>query len=480
MIETHFSRRAGTQRRALTRFLLEKRDVLIAANAGPRATDRLLPMNSIVSAIFRSVHSTGAFLLLLVFGSAVAHGEVVTDWNVAFAQYTAAPELALAPQLEARVHAMAHLAIVEAIAEVRRGSRRGSESALADRAAAVEAAKSMIAALLPEYASRAEALAAEQLAALPEGNDKARGLASGRAVAARVLRARAADGWIALTMSHPPYGPLPDRSEELARAIADGAAPPRSPWRSVRPFFLKSAGQLEPAVPSFTAVDGSVRVDYDLLQSKLFNAVDRTNAPDVLPRTWDASPVVAWNRIARAAIAGRGLTLAEEARVFALLNLALADAALSALHWRFTLGSWSDMFIETWADGRGRPMSPSATTAPAVFDSFQSGTAVLETRRVLVPPRPNYPSLAATLGGAAQAALIAGLKFDHGGFTLEVTNRDAPTLSRSFGSIAEAARECAFVATLDGRHTREAGIAGYQFGAAIGREVARRFDRARR
>lgn len=99
---------------------------------------------------------------------------------------------------------------------------------------------------------------------------------------------------------------------------------------------------------------------------------------------------------------------------------------------------------------------------------------MLETHRVLIAPLADYPCLAATLAGAAQAAL-AGLKLDRSGFTLEATDDKGARLQRSFGSIAEAARESAFVATLDGRHTREAGIAGHALGSAVGRTVSKHF-----
>jgi hypothetical protein len=101
--------------------------------------------------------------------------------------------------------------------------------------------------------------------------------------------------------------------------------------------------------------------------------------------------------------------------------------------------------------------------------------------RVLIPPTPNFPSVDAAVAGAAQAVLTRFFKTDQIAFTLPKGTAHAGDSSapRTFVSISAAARECAYVASLDGRHLREACIAGYSLGTSVGsyvgkRQVARR------
>ena len=117
------------------------------------------------------------------------------------------------------------------------------------------------------------------------------------------------------------------------------------------------------------------------------------------------------------------------------------------------------------------PLRSSETTAPAVFDGLEHGVARLEFRRTLIPPLPNFPAFNAVIAGAAESALVECLKGDRRGFSVAGPRAD---FSRSYGSVAEAARESVFVVSLDGRHTRESAIAGYQLGKQVGREAARR------
>lgn len=421
-----------------------------------------------------------AFSFVFGVAAAIARGDVIVVWNEALTAYVSASDAGLAPHLEARAYAVAHLAAADAIAEVGRELHGSRAREAGERAAIASAARESIAALVPHAREQAEALAAEQLASIPDCAEKTRGIASGRAAAVRLLQRRENDNWLALARFRPPAGPLPDVSEHVAKAIVAGRDPPVSPWRAAKPFFLRSVEQIDVAVPYSMAVDGKLRKNFTLLESKLFAEVDRTQPEGVLARTWAGNAVAAWNRIAGIMARDRALPLADEARMFAVLNAALADATLSALHWRFALGSWRAMMVETWEDTRGQPMLSTDFSAPAVIDGLHGGMVHVAPRRVLIAPMPNYPSVPATIAGAAQAALAESLKGDNAGFTLEVSGSEGAPMSRGFGSLGEAARESAFVATFDGRHTREAGIAGYQLGAAIGRHVARRFPASRR
>lgn len=236
---------------------------------------------------------------------------------------------------------------------------------------------------------------------------------------------------------------------------------------------MKSAGQFEVAVPAFTALDGTVRVNHALMKSRLFEGVNRTLPEGALVAAWQGSSPAAWNRATAALLRSCGATLEQEARVFATLNVAVADAALAAAHGRHVLGTWRSMMMDTWEDARTSPATSAEVVVESRFDGIEIGLARAVPQRVLLPPTFNYPSTSAVIAGAAQAALAA-CELGATPFRLECVTGDGVSVKREFARAADAARECAFVAALDGRHTRESVIAGYELGARIGKEVARR------
>jgi hypothetical protein len=419
--------------------------------------------------------------VILSLGTIRSHlrADVVFALNEAMLQFSTVPSRAVAPLLEVRAYAIAHLAMHEAIAAAARGSSAPEGRLDAQRAAAVTAAQTALAELVPAWTTSFAAVAERYLGAISDGADKSRGIAAGQVAAARVLQRRGQDGWRELILFHGPSGPVPDVSPGAANAVAGGDPSPRSPWLEAVPFTLRNAKQFQAAELTRIRHDGSVATDHSLQNSTLFEGVDRIAAGETMERFWLQRPVVAWNRIARQACVGQTVDLGGQARLLATLNVALADATLSALHWQHTIGSWRAVWAEMWQTLNGAP--PKSTDIVArTTDGHFSELVSLEMQRVLIPPIPNYPSLSATTAGAAQAAITHFFKGAGPEFALPNLERGAmaETPSRVFADVTAAARESAFVASLDGRHSREACISGYRLGAAIGdfasKQIAKR------
>ncbi len=400
---------------------------------------------------------------LLVFGLTSARADVAVAWNEAL-ETAVASSPPKAPHLEARAFALAHLAIDEAIATARGEASSFRDIITAQRAAASAAACIVLTEVWPAAKAQFESLYHRQIGALPASSEVERATRLGRMAAAVVLQKRAGDGWSALGV----FYSRPDPSENAGRAVAAGEPMSASPWRSARPFFLKNVAHFEAIPPTELTFEGRVRRNYAVQNPRFFKDVDRSGSPEALLRTWSENPIATWNRVARTIAATSQPDLAAEARLLTVLNVALADAIVAAEHSRFTLGSWRAMTIEALEpSGDGAEIS-------AVIDGV-SGSAHLKWghRRALLPPLLNYPSLRATIAGAAQAALTACCKSDRIGFTLAAPfGSDAAP--RSFASLAEASREAAFVAALDGRHVREACVAGHELGVSVGNYVAKR------
>jgi hypothetical protein len=419
---------------------------------------------------FTRARALAGWAVVLVLLGVSARADVVFAWNEALEGFFASSPGHFAPHLEARAYAIAHLAIDDGVREAARGASRAVPRLSAQRAAAATAARLVLGELLPAAAARIEALAVAQLAALPDDDEKKRGMELGRAAAAAVLSQRESDGWVSLVRLHPPFGPEPDRSRERAIALLAGGEPAPSPWLTAKPFALKGARQIHAAAPYVVRHDGQVQVDFTLRLAKHFKGVDRSAAAQALEREWSDGPVPTWNRIARDAAARAPVDLAAESRLLTVLNVALADATLSALHWRHELGTWRPTTVGVWHTMEGRPEMPGDEIVHAIV-GLHTETVRRVSHTILLPPIPNYPSLAATLAGAAQGAIVGCLKNEREPLVLASGKRAVGEPARVFADVPAAARECMFVASFDGKHTRESCVAGYELGAAASKRV---------
>jgi hypothetical protein len=381
------------------------------------------------------------------------------------------------PHLEARAFAMAHLAMDEAVAAASAIAANEHDRIVAQRAAVIAAAQAVLEHVFPSARPAISALANRHLAAIQNSSAKARGTEVGRAVAERVLNWRQHDRWVEITVFNPPVGPVPDASETTATALAQGGGLKPSPWLQLVPFALKTPRQFGVREVRTINRGGTLVTDPGLRSSRLFKAVDEGAALKSREQFWAQRPLIAWNRIARQLSATRIMDLPQQARMLAVLNAALADATVSSLHWRHTLGSWRMVVADML-----QPAHETSATTTDVFVTVDNGYETermrVQTQRILIPPTSNYPSLIATSAGAAQAVLAHFFETDRIEFTLPeftpaalASNAPAP---RTFSSVSAAARENAFVASLDGRHSRESCIAGFALGTSIGGYISKR------
>jgi hypothetical protein len=411
--------------------------------------------------LFPVVRRAAVACFLFTASGLTLRADVVFAWNEALLHFSKSAAGLMPLHLEARAYAVAHLAMLEALDSL--APENGADEVPARRAAVVTAAHGVLVALLPGGTARFDALAARHLAAIPEGNGKRRGIKAGAAAAARLQHERATDGWVQVTRARLEEGPAVVDESNLAR----GAEAPASPWLGLRPLALKSAEQFEVAELRKVRMNGEVTFDHSLGASRLFDGLDRAAAFAARDDYWRQSPLAAWNRIARQACASRATDLRDQAQVLVRLNVALADAVLAGAHARHVVGHWRAVMAEVWQPVDLRLALPTDTVA-RIDDSTHLEGLRLEYGRVFIPPLAHYPAIDATLAGAAQAALAAH-------FTTDRVEFELPSAGdrRTFTGFAAAAREQAFVASLDGVHSREACVAGYQLGVKIGKYAAR-------
>ncbi len=144
-----------------------------------------------------------------------------------------------------------------------------------------------------------------------------------------------------------------------------------------------------------------------------------------------------YNQCVRAIIAGRNLSLAKTAELFAQVNVAMADSGIDAWHYKYVYDLW-------------RPVVGIRAEAAPDGDPFWAPLGAPQTnanngRYTLTPPFPAYPSGHATFGAAAFQSLRLALATAAGPITL------ADVLAEETGGAAIGNEGFAFVSDeLDG------------------------------
>lgn len=401
-------------------------------------------------------------------------GDVITNWNAtvlnlvrAWPAGTGGLAAPTPPKL-ARDLAMIHLAMADAVSGVLQTHApfRHAEAAPAGSspiAAAASAAFEVAKALYPQPQSLAvwQATLDESLRSIADDPSRQRGIEYGRQVAATILQDRESDGAAAAGAYEPSL--LPGRWRPTAPNFAAALLPH---WGAVRPFAV-TATELEITAPP-PGIDSptyAAAVD-EVLRLGGVDSTERSAEQTAIALFWadgggTATPPGHWNRIAVDCLAETGWSLAETARGMALLNVALADAAIASWDAKYAFELWRPITAIRNAAEDGNPATePDPDWLPLIQ----------------TPPFPAYTSGHSTFSGAASAVLTAlfGPNFAF------ATPTDSPsglawplvdTPPRSFANFAAAAAETGRSRVHGGIHFEFDNQAGLEVGNRIGQAV---------
>src|SRR5262245_57710372 len=384
-----------------------------------------------------------------------AQADVVTDWNQTTVQVAVAgvPN----PQRQQRVAAMAHAAVHDAVNSIApryhayavRVSPSGEASL---EAAAVQAAYGVLIRLLPGQAATLDAARASSLSGIPDGPVKDAGLAVGEAVAARIVALRSTDGsGVDGTYT---FGSGPGEYQATPPTFGNPAVPA---WGLVTPFVLKRGDQFRPEGPPSL---GSDRWAED------FNETKRLGSADSSVRTAEQTEIALcdaegslpmWNRVARTVSAQRGTDLVDNARLFALLNLDMADATIATWDGKYTYRFWRPVTAIRAADTDGN-------------DGTEADPAWTPLRPT--PLHPEYPSAHAVVSTSA-AEVLTGLFGAHTPFSTTTSTCPAGVV-RSYDSFRALAQEAGDSRIFIGFHFRTSVRHGARLGRQVGHWTLRR------
>jgi hypothetical protein len=310
----------------------------------------------------------------------------VVEWNAIMVSTVGGQN----PFAQARFAAITQLAVFEAVNSITAeyepyldpiDAPAGSSA----EAAAAKAAHDVLVTYFPGAAATLDARLASSLAAIPDGASKNDGLAVGAAAAAELIALRTGDG------SAPPAFYLPTSTEP-----GEWQTTPSCPaaggilfhWQNLRPFGIARNAQFRSdPPPSLT----SREYTKDYAEVMAVGASDSTARPAdraAVARLYAAlSAVGAWNAVAQALASDHPGSLTDDARAFALLNMAMSDGLASSIETKYHYRFWRPETAIRAGDADGNDQ----TVGRSDFAPY-----------IATPCFPGYPSAHASASYAAR------------------------------------------------------------------------------
>jgi membrane-associated phospholipid phosphatase len=394
--------------------------------------------------------------------AAPARPDMVLRWNEIALDAIRAEQTP--PPMAARNLAIVHVAIYDAVNAVLRTHQHYAVNAVPEAGASAEAAAAAaayhtLASLYPGRKAIFDRALAGTLTDVPANEAREIGLNLGQFMAEKVLEMR--------------------RDDEADRAKTDyqlarvpgywERTPPRfdpalyPAWGRVAPFAMKPGTQYKvPGAPPLNSAAYTAAFrEVSALGGK--RSSQRTADQTEIALFWadnagTATPPGHWNVIAQTIARQRGTSLAENARLFALLNISLADAGIYCWIIKFNHGFWRPVTAIHRADEDGNPDTQLDPTWEPLIDT---------------PPFPSYASGHSTFSGAAAAALANFFGTDRVRFTS--TSDGLPGVTRTFDSFWAAAEEAGMSRIYGGIHWQFDNVDGLTAGKILGQYVHRHY-----
>jgi PAP2 superfamily protein len=419
-------------------------------------------------------------------------GDPVLAWNEIAndAMVTSGITPLLDPLHEARLYAMMHIAVHDALNAIDRRSRpyaldigtlpRACPDAAVATAAhdvlvpVLEELPDIFAAGIPAAVKEVEAAYTAALATVPDGKAKKQGEYIGRAAAAVINAMRADDGADTTFLDSTPIkNPAPGDFQWVAGA--DFNVAPK--WGDVTPFVMKSGAQFRPQ-PPYDLTSEKYAADFnELKELGSLSSTTRTATQTQVAFFWFESSPMRWNRIARTVSVDAGLDMWANARLFGLLNVAQADGYIGNWESKRFYNRWRPETAVRLADTDGNPDTIADKGWTPLWGS--SGAT------------PEYDS-GHTIEGAAAAVVLAdvfgtdhvtfdvcsytfGLVLTPNPFTTANNCDGASPIIRTFDSFSGAAEENGLSRIWIGWHFRNAVEAGHKQGTQIGNRAVNHF-----
>src|SRR5580693_89904 len=398
----------------------------------------------------------------LVLGPAVAKADAVLDWNLIAVNTSIAN--GQNPFAQARYAAIVQLAVFEAVNAITRdyqpylGSIVAPHGASAD-AAAIQAAYRVLSTYFPASASTLSTARANSLALIPDGQAKSDGIATGDAAAVAMIALRANDGSSPAQFKIPgPAVPGEYQATPSCPIVNGIKVGTFFQWQNITPFGIPSVSEFlldpPPALDSnqYAKAYNEVKAVGSASANSTERPPDRAN---VVLFYAASSPTLVFNQAARQIVAQEGRhSLSENARAFALINMALSDGAVTTFFNKYHYNFWRpETAIHAGDTDGNRKTDPDPNWAPFIP----------------APCFPSYPSNHGSLSNSG--AEVLRRLYGEAGHAITMSNPAVPNIVLHYGSFRQITDDISDARVYGGIHFRFDQDAGARLGRAVGTAV---------
>ncbi len=387
--------------------------------------------------------------------SSRVHTDAVLEWNEIMVATVGGQN----PFAQGRFAAITQLAVFEAVNAITGkyapylGTVTASPHASRD-AAAIAAAHGVLRNYFPAAAATLDSARLASLSAIVDGPSKQSGIAVGESAAAAMIAHRAADG------ATPPQFHLPASSIAGEWQLTPTCPPAGGVlvhWRNVTPFGILSASQFRSASPPPLESRRYARDFAEVKEGGALHSTTRSQHQTDVARFYNVVLAVAtWNPAVRQVAASSGGSLTRNARLFALLNMAINDGLVAVMETKYEYNVWRP---ETAIHQAGDDGNPRTDADPAFAPLI---------------PAPCFPSYGSAHAAASYAAReIAERFFGDDSQDIELSSPTMPGIVLDYGTFEEITDDIDDARVFGGIHFRFDQRAGGRQGRQIGSWVYR-------
>ena len=396
-----------------------------------------------------------AVMALVALGAASrVQADVITDWND---KACAIVGKVGGGATGHRLMAIVQVAVFEAVNSIDPKYAPYMEKIAAPRGASIDAAvaaanRATLLELMPGEKAAIDAAYQSAMAAIPDGAAKADGVAVGEKAAAMILARAAKDGANAPD-NYQPHTTPGKYVPTMIPVFANYAR--RTPW------IMEKPSQFRPGPPPALDSDTWER---DLREVKMLggkNSTDRTAQQTDIARFWEETRPLVYHPAVRSVALMPGRTVAQNARLYAAVTMAMDDALIAVMDAKYTYNFWRPVTAIRNEHTAGK----SRTSADLGWSPF-----------IITPMHPEYPCAHCIEASAVGAVLNAEL----GGQPAPRLSSSSPTANgavREWASVGDFVDEVGMARIYDGVHYRNSTVVGKDMGMKVGALVSQKFAR---
>ena len=377
----------------------------------------------------------------------------VVQWNRDLVSLLRTPGAQPATIHPTRSMAILHAAIYDSVNSIDKSHAAykvllpGAPADASPDAAAAAAGHEVLLKLFPAFQPFIDSDYLQLLTQIPDGTPKTEGEQVGTAVADQIIQIRTGDG---SSVTPPVFIPI-DVPGDYQLTPPNFAAAVFTHWPNVTPFALFSPSQFRPDPPPALT---SQTYTNDFNEVKTLGpprSPAATSDQQLIGVFWNGAIQNYWNEIAQIAALSKQLTTAQAARLFALLNLSLADTVITFYDAKYTYTFWRPVTAIRAADIDDNP------------DTQSDPNFLPETKTTAADP--SYPGAHGAISAAAAAVLASFFGTDQ--FSFNLTSEVFAGVQRSFTSFSGASQEAFLSRIYAGQHFRFDQTAGAQLGSNV-------------